>query len=132
MASTAEAGNVPGKHRYPWRLACQRGNSSARATLPESLPPEKRQVFHPATIARNYLMVLRHPRFLLLALALGLVFGGLAPYIGSSANFVIEILGLPETAFVWMFIPLACGAAAGCVLSFLVYRLSLRFAEPGA
>ena len=82
--------------------------------LPESLPAEKRQVFHPVTIARNYLMVLRHPQFLMLALALGLAFGGsLALYIGASANFVIEILGLPETAFAWMFIPLVGGMVVG-------------------
>ncbi|MGH8855688.1 MAG: Bcr/CflA family efflux MFS transporter, partial [Telluria sp.] len=35
--------------------------------LPESLAPEKRQPFHPVTIARNYLMVLRHPQFVMLA-----------------------------------------------------------------
>jgi DHA1 family bicyclomycin/chloramphenicol resistance-like MFS transporter len=81
--------------------------------LPESLPAEKRQVFHPVTIARNYLMVLRHPQFLMLSLSLGLAFCGLALYVGSSANFVIEILGLPETAFAWMFIPLVGGMVVG-------------------
>lgn len=81
--------------------------------LPESLPREKRQPFHPATIAGNYLMVLRNPQFLMLALSLGLVFGGLALYIGSAANFVMEILKLPETAFAWMFIPLIGGMVLG-------------------
>jgi DHA1 family bicyclomycin/chloramphenicol resistance-like MFS transporter len=85
--------------------------------LPESLPVEKRQVFHPVTIARNYLMVLRNPQFVALALALGLVFGGLALYIGSAANFVMEILGLPETAFAWMFIPLVGGMVVGSAWS---------------
>jgi DHA1 family bicyclomycin/chloramphenicol resistance-like MFS transporter len=81
--------------------------------LPESLPREKRQVFHPVTIAGNYLMVLRNPQFVMLSLALGLVFGGLSLYIGSAANFVMEILGLPETAFAWMFIPLIGGMVVG-------------------
>ena len=36
--------------------------------LPESLPRETRQVFHPVTIGRNYLMVLRRPQFVLLSL----------------------------------------------------------------
>ncbi|SFC43206.1 multidrug effflux MFS transporter [Massilia yuzhufengensis] len=81
--------------------------------LPESLPPEKRQPFHPATIGRNYLMVLRHPQFVMLSLAVGLAFGGLALYIGSAANFVMDILGLPETAFAWMFIPLIGGMVIG-------------------
>jgi DHA1 family bicyclomycin/chloramphenicol resistance-like MFS transporter len=81
--------------------------------LPESLPAEKRQAFHPGTIARNYVKVLRHPQFLLLALSVGLAFGGLSLYIGSAANFVMEILGLPETAFAWMFIPLIGGMVLG-------------------
>ncbi|MFC5478831.1 multidrug effflux MFS transporter [Massilia suwonensis] len=81
--------------------------------LPESLPVEKRQPFHPGTIAANYMKVLRHPQFLLLSLSVGLAFGGLSLYIGSAANFVMVILGLPETAFAWMFIPLIGGMVLG-------------------
>jgi DHA1 family bicyclomycin/chloramphenicol resistance-like MFS transporter len=81
--------------------------------LPESLPKEKRHAFHPGAIAANYLMVLRNPRFLLLSLAVGMAFGGLSLYIGSAANFVMEILHLPETAFGWMFIPLIGGMVLG-------------------
>jgi DHA1 family bicyclomycin/chloramphenicol resistance-like MFS transporter len=81
--------------------------------LPESLPREKRHAFHGVTIARNYVKVLLHPQFVLLSLAVGLAFGGLSLYIGSAANFVMEILGLPETAFAWMFIPLISGMVIG-------------------
>jgi DHA1 family bicyclomycin/chloramphenicol resistance-like MFS transporter len=81
--------------------------------LDESLPREKRHAFHGVAIARNYLKVLRHPQFLLLSLAVGLAFGGLSLYIGSAANFVMEILHLPETAFAWMFIPLISGMVIG-------------------
>lgn len=81
--------------------------------LPESLPSEKRQVFHPGTIGRNYLMVLRNPQFVFLALSVGLAFSGLSLYIGSASNFVMVILGLPETAFAWMFIPLVGGMVVG-------------------
>lgn len=81
--------------------------------LPESLPAEKRQPFHPGTIGRNYLMVLRNPQFVFLALSVGLAFSGLSLYIGSASNFVMEILGLPETAFAWMFIPLVGGMVVG-------------------
>jgi DHA1 family bicyclomycin/chloramphenicol resistance-like MFS transporter len=85
--------------------------------LPESLPPEKRQPFHPVEIAKNYLMVMRKPQFLLLALSLGLAFGGLSLYIGSAAQFVMGILKLPETAFAWLFIPLIGGMVLGSGLS---------------
>jgi DHA1 family bicyclomycin/chloramphenicol resistance-like MFS transporter len=81
--------------------------------VPESLPPEKRHAFHPVSIAKNYLMVLRHARFLLLSLSVGLGWGGVSLYIGSAANFVMSILHLPETAFAWMFIPLIGGTVLG-------------------
>lgn len=81
--------------------------------LPESLPVDKRQAFHPGAIGRNYLMVLRNPQFVFLALSVGLAFSGLSLYIGSASNFVMEILGLPETAFAWMFIPLVGGMVVG-------------------
>jgi len=81
--------------------------------LPESLPKSQRHAFHGVVIAKNYLKVLRRPRFLLLALSVGLAFGGLSLYIGSAANFVMEILHLPETAFAWLFIPMIGGMTIG-------------------
>ncbi|MFD2367844.1 multidrug effflux MFS transporter [Pseudoduganella sp. GCM10020061] len=86
-------------------------------TLPESLPPEKRHAFHPGTIARNYLMVLKRGKFVLLSLTLGMAFGGLSLYIGSAANFVMGILGKSETGFAWLFIPLIGGMMVGSALS---------------
>ncbi len=85
--------------------------------LPESLPPSQRTKFHPGEIAANYLKVLRHPRFVLLALSVGMAFGGLSLYIGSAANFVMEVLHLPETAFGWLFIPLISGMVIGSAWS---------------
>lgn len=81
--------------------------------LPESLPRAQRHAFHGVAIVRNYLKVLRNPQFLLLAVAVGLAFGGLSLYIGSAANFVMEILKLPETAFAWLFIPMIGGMTIG-------------------
>ena len=81
--------------------------------LPESLPKAQRHAFHGMAIARNYLMVLRRPQFLLLALAVGLAFGGLSLYIGSAANFIMEILHLSETEFAWLFIPMIGGMTVG-------------------
>ncbi|TFW18767.1 Bcr/CflA family efflux MFS transporter [Massilia arenosa] len=86
-------------------------------SLPESLPCEKRQPFHPGVIARNYLKVLSKPRFVFLALTLGVAFGGVALYIGSAAHFVMDILHKPETAFAWMFIPLIGGMVGGSAVA---------------
>ncbi|MGZ8317403.1 MAG: multidrug effflux MFS transporter, partial [Telluria sp.] len=81
--------------------------------LPESLPKEQRHAFHGVAIAKNYLKVLKNPQFLLLSLSVGMAFGGLSLYIGSAANFVLEILHLPETAFGWLFVPLISGMVIG-------------------
>lgn len=85
--------------------------------LPESLPAKDRHPFEFKIIAGNYLRVLRHKQFLLLAVALGAAFGGFALYIGSAAYFIMNILHLPETAFAWLFIPLVSGMVVGSALS---------------
>jgi len=85
--------------------------------LPESLPKEQRQAFHLGDIAVNYWKVLCHHHFLLLAIAVGMSFAGVALYIGSAAYFVMNILHLPETAFAWMFVPLIGGMVVGSALS---------------
>ncbi|UGQ49022.1 multidrug effflux MFS transporter [Massilia endophytica] len=94
--------------------------------LPESLPVENRHPFHFKTIAGNYLRVLRHKQFLLLAAALGMAFGGFALYIGSAAYFIMNILHLPETAFGWLFIPLVSGMVVGSAMS---GKLAHRFSQ---
>lgn len=81
--------------------------------LPESLPVEKRQPFHFGKIARNYWKVMRHPRFLFMALATGTAFSGISIYVASASNFVMKILGLSETSFAWMFIPMVIGLMTG-------------------
>src|SRR5690606_11900399 len=82
--------------------------------------------FHPAAIARNYLGALRYPGFLLLIFALGVAFGGFGVYIGAAANFIMTILGLPETAFGWLFLPMIGGMMVGSALS---SRLAARFSQ---
>ncbi len=85
--------------------------------LPESLPVQNRHPFHLGVIAKNYWKVLSHHHFLLLAVAVGMCFAGVALYIGSAAYFVMNILHLPETAFAWMFVPLISGMVIGSALS---------------
>lgn len=97
---------------------------SCYRALPESLPSASRHPFHATTIIRSYWSVLRHPRFLLLILAIGIGFSGFGLYIGSAANFVMNILHLPETAFGWMFIPMISGMMLGSALS---ARIAERF-----
>ncbi|MRW90625.1 Bcr/CflA family efflux MFS transporter [Duganella sp. FT80W] len=90
---------------------------SVYRALPESLPVKDRHPFHLGVIAKNYWKVLCHHHFLLLAVAVGMSFAGVALYIGSAAYFVMNILHLPETAFAWMFVPLISGMVIGSALS---------------
>lgn len=95
--------------------------------LPESLPPQQRQPFHPSAIVRHYLNCLRHPRFVLLILVLATAFAGFSLYIGSASHFIMDILHLQETDFGWMFIPLVGGLVSGSALaSRLAHRVSRR------
>jgi DHA1 family bicyclomycin/chloramphenicol resistance-like MFS transporter len=90
---------------------------AVQRALPESLAAKDRHPFHFGVIAANYWKVLSHHQFLLLSVAVGMSFAGVALYIGSAAYFVMNILHLPETAFAWMFIPLIGGMVIGSALS---------------
>lgn len=81
--------------------------------LPESLPKAQRHAFRPGTIANNYLRVLGNRQFMLLSLTVALAWVGPSLYIGSAAHFVMVILGLPETAFAWLFVPIIGGMVIG-------------------
>jgi DHA1 family bicyclomycin/chloramphenicol resistance-like MFS transporter len=94
--------------------------------LPESLAVKDRHPFHLGVIAKNYWMVLSHHHFLLLSVAVGMCFSGVALYIGSAAYFVMNILHLPETAFAWMFVPLISGMVIGSALS---GKFALKFSR---
>ncbi len=90
--------------------------------LPETLPKEQRQHFHPVTLTGNYIKVLGNAQFRLLALSSGLCFGALCVYVTSAPDFILNILKLKETQFAWLFIPVVSGLMFGSFLSH-------RFAE---
>jgi len=94
--------------------------------LPETLPPERRQSLQPAYLARTYGRVLTSPAFLFACAALSLNFAGSFVYILSAPVFLMRHLGLPETAFLWLFGPITGGLLCGSWLSGrLAGRLSL-------
>lgn len=85
--------------------------------LPETLPPKARQPMRLRVILRNYLRVVSNTRFLVAIAAVGMAFSGFGLYIASAARFVMDILGLPETAFGWLFVPFIGGTVCGSMLS---------------
>ncbi|TXI72176.1 MAG: Bcr/CflA family efflux MFS transporter [Dechloromonas sp.] len=81
--------------------------------LPETLPVEKRQSLRPTYLGRTYWQVLTSPPFLLACLALSMNFAGFFIYVLSAPVFLMQHLGLPETAFLWLFGPAMAGLMAG-------------------
>ena len=91
--------------------------------LPETLEPERRIAFSPRGMASTYAAILRDATFFPLVLAGTLGFNALFVYISSAPAFVIDLLGLNEQQFAWLFIPAIGGLMIG---SFLSGRLAGR------
>lgn len=85
--------------------------------LPETLSAAARQPMRLGTILRNYFTAVRNVQFLLAIMAVGFAFSGFGLYIASAAKFIMEILGLPETAFGWLFLPFIGGMVSGSMVS---------------
>jgi len=85
--------------------------------LPETHPPENRTGLSPGTMLTNYLRILTDRGFIPLVLAGTLGFNALFVYISSAPAFVIDVLGLNEQQFAWLFIPAIGGLMFGSLLS---------------
>ena len=85
--------------------------------LPDTLPKEDRQHFHPVHLSANYLKVLSNLQFVLYGASSALCFGALSVYVTAAPDFVMNILHLKETQFGWMFIPIVTGLVTGYFLS---------------
>ncbi len=81
--------------------------------LPETLPLEKRQPFKPRYLIDTYRKVLTTPAFLYACGGLATNFCGFFVYVLSAPVFLMNHLGLPETAFLWLFGPSMCGLMSG-------------------
>lgn len=85
--------------------------------LPETHPPQARMPLSPRSLLRDYLRIGLNPRFLRLALAGSVNFGGIFLYIASAPVFVMQHLRLGEGGFAWLFIPTIGGMTTGAFLS---------------
>ncbi|GAA5175909.1 multidrug effflux MFS transporter [Niveibacterium umoris] len=75
----------------------------AARTLPETLPPERRQPFTPLALSRGYWQVVSDKRFLLLTLAAGVPFNAMFVFILSAPMLLGHHLHLAPTQFFWLF-----------------------------
>lgn len=86
-------------------------------SLPETLPAAQRQSLHPRALWRNYISVLRHRDFLLLATIPSLNFAAFFIYIATAPAFLIDLLGVSSYGFAWLFVPMIGGVMIGAVVS---------------
>ena len=88
-----------------------------RVAPAETLAPEQRQPLSWRGLARNYGRVLGDARFVSLGLAFSLVFAAQGFLIGAAPDFITNVLGLQETDFAYLFVPLVIGAMLGALFA---------------
>ncbi|GAB2788831.1 multidrug effflux MFS transporter [Halomonas shantousis] len=84
--------------------------------LPESLPLDRRQTLHPATVLRNYRSVAQSRIFLGHALAVSLMFAGHYGFMSGAPFVLIEIFGVAEANFGWYFLFVVAAFITGNLL----------------
>ena len=85
--------------------------------LPETLHPSHRQPFNVRHLMRGYWALGSSPKFLLLALASGVPFNGMFPYVLSAPASLGQHLTLEPTQFFWFFVLTISGIMGGAWLS---------------
>lgn len=86
-------------------------------SLPETLPPERRQPLHALHLLRTYRATLTHRGFLLAAMAGALNFMAIFIYVAGAPTLLLRHLHVRETEFLWLFGPITAGMALGSMLS---------------
>jgi DHA1 family bicyclomycin/chloramphenicol resistance-like MFS transporter len=77
--------------------------------LPESHGGDKAHVLRAGPIYHNYLSIIREPRFYTFAVSGALGFAGLFVYLAASPTIFMEIFGVSEQVYGWIFALIAMG-----------------------
>lgn len=91
--------------------------------LAETNAQRNPQAIDPATLAGNYRLMLRDPRYLGYALTVGFAYSTIFAFISGSSFVLIEVLGVPDAYFGFCFAVIVLGYMSG---SLLAGRLTLR------
>ena len=94
------------------------------ARIGETQNAEHKQSIHPLKLAKSYWHSLRHPHFVRLVAAQGLLTGGFFVYVAGSASLIFDHLQMDEQDFWRFFVPVVAGIFVG---SMIIHRLSHRF-----
>jgi DHA1 family bicyclomycin/chloramphenicol resistance-like MFS transporter len=85
--------------------------------LPETHPPQARLPLAPVQLLRDYRAIATNRRFQRLAGASALIFAAMFVYIASAPALIIDLLGMGEQDFAWLFLPTIGGMTLGAFLS---------------
>jgi DHA1 family bicyclomycin/chloramphenicol resistance-like MFS transporter len=85
--------------------------------LPETHPPQARIPFNARNLVSTSATVLRHPEFLMLALAAAINFCSIACFIGSAPAIIEKHWHMSETSYAQLFLPVITGIMLGAVIS---------------
>lgn len=81
--------------------------------VPESLPADRRQPFHPGALARNLWRLVRAPAFAGYAVAFGSGYAAMMVYISSSSFIALDIFGLAPSGYALTFVATSLSFMAG-------------------
>lgn len=96
--------------------------------LPESHKADTSHVLHPMPIIRNYLSILREPQFYTYAISGAVGFSGLFVYLAASPTIFMEIFGVSEQTYGWIFAFIAMGIVGMSQVNVLLIK---RFSNEG-
>lgn len=85
--------------------------------LPETLALKQKQPFKLSSLLNNYWKICSHRKFLVLSLSFATFYAGYGFVIGSAPDFIMNVLGLPETKFGYLFVPLVTGMVGGALIA---------------
>lgn len=97
------------------------------ARIGETQNAEHKQSIHPVKLAKSYWHSLRHPHFVRLVAAQGMLTGAFFVYVAGSASLIFDHLQFAEQDFWRFFVPVVSGIFLG---SMLIHRLSHKFSTP--
>lgn len=90
--------------------------------LPESHKGDVTHILRPGPIARNYLSIMKNPVFYTYALAGAVGFSGLFVYLAASPTIFMEIFGVSEQVYGWIFAFIAAGLIGTSQLNVILIK----------
>jgi len=90
--------------------------------LPESKKPDPSHSLKPRAVTKNFVGILVHPQFYIYALTGAVAASGLYAYISGSPQVFIELFGVNEKQYGWIFAIIAVGVIGSSQMNSLVLR----------